>query len=315
MKCIMNIKTYLVLLLSVLAVAACSDWTDIEPQDIDLQDPSQQDPTLWARYLESLRQYKLESEHYLTYGVFACGAQASADESCYLRSLPDSLDFVAMDHSDRLTAYDREDIPLLQQKSTRMLYRLDYAAQADALTDANRLGAWVDEAVSTAAELQLDGFALTGIPLYGGTEAELTARREAAALIVQKLSTTGKVLVFEGDPAFLDHAGCLEQADYVVLNTAETAHAVDLKLYVSQVLQTYADRLPKERLLLAANIGSGIVNEENQQQDAVTDMTDRVVSLGHLGGLAIYSLNDDYQPVQMNYQTTRTAIQLLNPSR
>ena len=43
-------------------------------------------------------------------------------------------------------------------------------------------------------------------------------------------------------------------------------------------------------------------------------MTDRVASLGPLGGLAIYSVGDDYYQTKMHYAITRTAIQSMNPS-
>ncbi|UVQ23072.1 hypothetical protein NXX60_01720 [Bacteroides thetaiotaomicron] len=46
----------------------------------------------------------------------------------------------------------------------------------------------MDKAVATATELKLDGFAFNGLPSYGGTDAEQAARKEAARLIVSKLS-------------------------------------------------------------------------------------------------------------------------------
>lgn len=308
-------KNILFLLLAAFSLAACDDWTEIEPVEIDYKDVSKQNPELWARYMACLHDYKLESDHYIAYGSFNNGVEVSKNESAYLRSLPDSLDFVSLANAENLTAYDREDIPLLQEKSTRVLYMADYAAKMDELTDAAKLGAWLDKAVAAATELNLDGFAFTGIPLYGGTDEEQNARREAAKLIVEKLSATGKVLVFEGDPAFVANAGKLGEVDYVVLNTADIDHAVALKLYVANVLGTYGNALPKEKLLLGAKMGNKIVNEDNEKKNSVEDMTDRVASLGHLGGLAIYSLGEDYQPVQMNYQTCRTAIQLMNPSK
>lgn len=305
----------LFLLLAAFCVAACDDWTEIEPVEIDYKDASKQNPELWARYMACLHDYKLKSDHYIAYGSFDNGVEVSKNESAYLRSLPDSLDFVSLANAENITAYDREDIPLLQEKSTRVLYMADYAAKMDELTDAAKLGAWLDKAVAAATELNLDGFAFTGIPLYGGTDEEQNARREAAGLIVEKLSATGKALVFEGDPAFVANAGKLGEVDYVVLNTADIGHAVALKLYVANVLGNYGDALPKEKILLGAKMGNKIVDEDNKKQNSVEDMTDRVASLGHLGGLAIYSLGDDYLPEQMNYQTCRTAIQMMNPSK
>lgn len=302
----------LLVLLTLALPTACSDWNDIEPVNIDPQHPKDQNPELWARYMESLRVYKQERPHYITYGSFNNGAEQSKNEGAYLRSLPDSLDIVTLANPENITSYDREDIPTLQEKSTRVLYLVDYAAKMTELTDATALGSWLDKAVATANELHLDGFAFNGLPLYGGTDAEQAARKEAARLIVSKLSAVNKMLVFEGDPAFVN-ANDLDKLDYVVMNTAGIESAVSLKIYVANVISTYA--LPKEKLLLAAKMGTKIVDEENVKQDAVTDMIGRVVSLGPLGGLAIYALGDDYYQTSMNYQSCRTAIQKMNPSK
>ena len=109
------------------------------------------------------------------------------------------------------------------------------------------------------------------------------------------------------------NADDLDKLDYVVMNTAGIESAVSLKIYVANVISTYA--LPKGKLLLAAKMGIKIVDEENVKQDAVTDMIGRVVPLGPLGGLAIYALGDDYYQASMNYQSCRTAIQKMNPSK
>ena len=302
----------LFLLLILILSASCSDWNDIEAVDIDPQHAKDQNPELWARYMESLRIYKQERTHYITYGSFYNRTEQPKNEGAYLRSVPDSLDIVTLANSENITAYDREDIPSLQEKSTRVLYLVDYAKKMTELADAAALSTWLDKAVATATELKLDGFAFNGLPSYGGTDAEQAARKEAARLIVSKLSAFGKTLVFEGDPAFVDAAD-LSKLDYVVLNTTDIENAVNLKLHVVNILETYA--LSKEKLLLAAKIGGKLTDEDLNKLDAVTEMTNRVISLGPLGGLAIYALGDDYYQAKMNYQTSRMAIQTMNPSK
>lgn len=302
----------LLIVISSILFFCCSEWNDIESIDIDPRYAKEQNPELWAQYMESLRIYKQERPHYITYGSFVNGIEQSKNEGAYLRSLPDSLDIVALANPENITAYDREDILGLQEKSTRVLYLVDYIAKMAELPDVAALGAWLDKVVATVAELNLDGFAFNGLPLYGGAEAEQAARKEAARLIVSKLSPVGKMLVFEGDLAFVDVAD-LSKLDYAVLNTTDIGTAVNLKLHVMNVLETYA--LPKEKLLLAAKIGALFLDEENVKQDAVMEMTNRVVSLGPLGGLAIYALGDDYYQAKMNYQVCRTVIQTMNPAR
>ena len=49
-----------------LAAAACSDWTETEAVEQQVQRPADQDPAFWAEYTAALREYK-QSEHFLTY--------------------------------------------------------------------------------------------------------------------------------------------------------------------------------------------------------------------------------------------------------
>lgn len=305
---------YGLLLMTFVLPVACSDWNEPEPANLDINSAKDQNPELWTRYMQVLHVYK-QSKHYVTYARFDNSTEKPVNEGNYLRSLPDSLDIVTLSSPDRISDYDREDIPLLQEKSTRVLYLVDYATQAANLTDVTALGAWLDKAVATANELKLDGFAFTGIPLYSGTDAEMAAHKEKSRLIVSKLSAAvgqDKLLVLEGNPAFVDDAD-LDNLNYVVLNTADLTNITDLKLQVVGILANGV--LPKDKLLLAARMGELITDEASIKQDAVTLMTDRVVSLGPLGGLGIYAIGKDYYSPKMNYEITRTAIQLMNPSK
>lgn len=314
MKTIVNnlLRCTLLLMISVLP-AACSEWNEPESVNLDINSAKDQNPELWARYMQVLHTYK-QSKHYITYARFDNSLDKSVNEGNYLRSLPDSIDIVTLSNPDKLSDYDLEDIPLLQEKSIRVLYLVDYAVQATEIDNVATLGIWLDKIIATVNELKLDGFAFTGIPLYSGTDAELVAHKEKSRLLVSKLSAAvgqEKLLVFEGNPAFVDAAD-LSKLDYVVLNTADLTNVTDLKLQVAGVI---GNGLPKDNLLLAARIGGLISDENSVKQEAVTLMTDRVASLGSLGGLGIYSIGDDYYSPRMNYEITRTAIQLMNPSK
>ena len=180
------------------------------------------------------------------------------------------------------------------------------------LPDEAALGAWLDKAVSTVAKLKMDGFAFSGIPLYGGTDIEQAARKASARLIVSKLSATGKALVFEGDPSFVDAAD-MEKLDYVVLNTADIERAVALKLFVANTLEMHTT-LSKTQLILATKMNGKLADEDGKWHNAVLEIPNRVVGLGPLGGMAIYSIGEDYYQPEKNYHTCRTAIQTMNPS-
>lgn len=227
----------LLFLTAFLLPVACDDWNEPEIVDIDINSAKEQNPELWARYMQALRTYK-QSKHYLSYAHFDNSPEKSLNEGSYLRALPDSLDIVTLGNSHQISDYDREDIPLLQEKSIRVLYLIDYVAHASSLTDITALNSWLDKEIATSAELNLDGFAFTGLPLYNGTDAELASYKEKSRLIVSKLSTaTGqdKLLVLEGNPAFVDEAD-FDKLNYIVLNTAELTNVTDLKLQVTGIL-------------------------------------------------------------------------------
>ena len=164
----------LLFLTAFLLPVACDDWNEPEIVDIDINSAKEQNPELWARYMQALRTYK-QSKHYLSYAHFDNSPEKSLNEGSYLRALPDSLDIVTLGNSHQISDYDREDIPLLQEKSIRVLYLIDYVAHASSLTDITALNSWLDKEIATSAELNLDGFAFTGLPLYNGTDAELAS--------------------------------------------------------------------------------------------------------------------------------------------
>ena len=118
---IANIFTHLFLLLALLATASCSDWTDQKTVDIDPQHAKEQNPELWARYMETLRTYR-QSKHFVTYGSFDNSAEKSKNEGDYLRSLPDSLDIVTPTHPESLTVgANREISPCTKQSAKKCM--------------------------------------------------------------------------------------------------------------------------------------------------------------------------------------------------
>ena len=157
MKTIINKLLTCGLLLATFALhTACSDWNEPEAVDLNINSAKEQNPELWARYIQVLRSYK-QSKHFITYARFDNSTENPVNEGSYLRSLPDSMDIVTLSHSDKISDYDRRDIPLLQEKSTRILYLVDFAAQASNLADAGALNNWLDKAITAAADLNLDG--------------------------------------------------------------------------------------------------------------------------------------------------------------
>lgn len=288
---------------------SCNDWTDAEPIGQNVERPQEQDPALWAKYTAALREYK-QSEHFLIYARLHNSPEPATSEKDFMRCLPDSLDFVSLTNADNFSKYDAEDMSVMREKGIKVLYQVDYAGRSEELSDATKLGAYLEQVIAAVAANGLDGYSFTGIP-----NASVPARAEAAALIVSKLSaakTDGQVLVFEGNPLFVADAD-RAKVDYFVLDTETTTNATELKLQVRNATEYAA--VPAEKLLLAAAAGAPLNDEESVEQVAITEMAGRVVSLGPLCGLAAYDIDNDYYDLDMNYKVIRNAIQTLNPSK
>lgn len=296
-----------ILLLACMFAAACTDWTENEAVDLRTTRPSDENPDLVARYRKALRDYKVR-EHFLVIAHFDNAPAVATGERDFMRGLPDSLDMVLLTNADNFSKYDAEDMPIMREKGTKVIYRIDYAARMDEFADAASLGAYLDQVVASVKEHGMDGYSFTGIPREGDP-----ARAEAAALLVSKLAAEdNKVVIFEGDPTFVAVAD-RAKIDYFVLNTEATDNVTEVKMQVARAL-SYAG-IPAAKLLLAADVAAPILDEEKEEQNAVVELMGRVVSLGPLCGLAVHNPQRNYYSAERNYPLVCEAIQTLNPSK
>ena len=193
----------------------------------------------------------------------------------------------------------------MHEKGTRVLYQVDYAARKAEFSGETALKTYLDGVIAAVAVNGLDGYSFTADPLDAVATATIVATLSAA-------KTDGQLLVYEGNPLFVAEAD-RAKLDYVVLDTEATTDITTLKLQVVNATG-YAGIAP-ERLLLAAAAGAPLYDEDVVEHAAITEMAERVVSLGPLAGLAAYDIDNDYYDVERNYPLLSDAIQLLNPSK
>lgn len=287
-----------------LAAVSCSDWTEMETVDNTVSKPWEQDPALWADYTAALRAYK-QSEHYLSYArLYNSPAQATSEQD-FMRCLPDSLDIVTLTNADNFSAYDAEDMAVMREKGTRVLYQVDYAGRKAEFADAAALKTYLDGVIAAVAAHGLDGYSFTADPLDAAATASIVSTLSAA-------KADGQLLVFEGNPlsvAAADRA----KLDYVVLDTETAENTTDVRLQVLNATG-YAG-IPANRLLLAAEIDAPLQDADRTEYAAVALMARCVVEYGPLAGFAAYNIAGDYYHADRNYSTIREAIQTLNPSK
>lgn len=284
--------------------ASCSDWTETEAIENTVYKPWEQDPALWADYTAALRAYK-QSEHYLSYArLYNSPAQATSEQD-FMRCLPDSLDIVTLTNADNFSAYDAEDMAVMREKGTRVLYQVDYAGRKAEFADAAALKTYLDGVIASVAANGLDGYSFTADPLDAAATASIVATLSAA-------KTDGQLLVFEGNPLSVAAAD-RDKLDYVVLDTEKVENTTDVRLQVLNATG-YAG-IPANRLLLAAEIDAPLQDADRTEYAAVALMARCVVEYGPLAGFAAYNIAGDYYHADRNYSTIREAIQTLNPSK
>lgn len=290
--------------MALLLGASCSDWTETENIDNTVLKPWEQDPALWADYTAALRAYKA-SEHYLSYARLHNSPSPAASEQDFMRCLPDSLDIVTLTNADNFSAYDAEDMAAMHEKGTKVLYQVDYAARKADFADAAALKTYLDGVIAAVAANGLDGYSFTTDPLDAAATATIVATLSAAR-------SDGQLLVFEGNPLSVAEAD-RAKLDFVVLDTEKAENTTEVLLQVLNATG-YAGIAP-EKLLLAAEIDAPLQDADRTEYAAVELMARCVVEYGPLAGFAAYNIAGDYYHAEMNYQTIRTAIQTLNPSK
>lgn len=284
--------------------ASCSDWTETENIDNTVLKPWEQDSALWADYTAALRAYKA-SEHYLSYARLHNSPSPAASEQDFMRCLPDSLDIVTLTNADNFSAYDAEDMAAMHEKGTKVLYQVDYAARKAEFSGEAALKTYLDGVIAAVAANGLDGYSFTTDPLDAAATATIVATLSAAR-------SDGQLLVFEGNPLSVAEAD-RAKLDFVVLDTEKAENTTEVQLQVLNATG-YAGIAP-EKLLLAAEIDAPLQDADRTEYAAVELMARCVVEYGPLAGFAAYNIAGDYYHAEMNYQTIRTAIQTLNPSK
>lgn len=287
-----------------LTAVSCSDWTEMETVDNTVSKPWEQDPALWSDYTAALRAYK-QSEHYLSYArLYNSPAQATSEQD-FMRCLPDSLDIVTLTNADNFSAYDAEDMAVMREKGTRVLYQVDYAGRKAEFADAAALKTYLDGVIAAVAAHGLDGYSFTADPLDAAATATIVATLSAAR-------SDGQLLVFEGNPLSVAEAD-RAKLDFVVLDTEKAENTPEVQLQVLNATG-YAG-IPANRLLLAAEIDAPLQDADRTEYAAVERMARCVVEYGPLAGFAAYNIAGDYYHADRNYSTIRAAIQTLNPSK
>lgn len=276
-----------------LVLAACD--AGIEPIDQEVRTLDAWNAAEWAAYAEGLRAYKA-GDHYVTYACFDNAPERIESEKNCIRSLPDSLDAVIL--RNPLSDFDREDIPELHKRSTRVLATAECSDPATAL---QRLDATLQEIASS----DLDGVV---IRYSGAVTAEASAIEPAVAQRLGALS--GKMLVFEGNASFIaaENRGLY---DLYLLDATSAGDIFTVENAVDYLTGYYG--IEAGRVLPLVSLTGTLADERGTSQPAPTKISETIQSR-RLAGMAFDGVSADYYSLTGNYSRLRAAIDLLNPA-
>ena len=160
-----------------------------------------------------------------------------------MRCLPDSLDIVTLTNADNFSKFDAEDMDVMREKGTKVLYQVDYAARAEEFADMQALDAYLDRVVAAVAANGMDGYSFTTDPLA----------TDATARIVEKFAAAkseGQLLVFEGNPLSLAAAD-RPKVDFIALDSFSEPQTTTIVKDEVDLLVSTPEQAFLECLLLA----------------------------------------------------------------
>lgn len=124
-----------IILFSIVAAAAfvsCGDANEPEAQEVTVNGFKERDPEGYAAYTAALRQWKA-SPHQIVCARLDNAPDRPVSERDFLRSVPDSVDFVTMRNSAALSDFDVEDMQLVRSDfGTRVLYYVTSPSEVQA---------------------------------------------------------------------------------------------------------------------------------------------------------------------------------------
>lgn len=275
-----------------LGATACSDWNEPEAREPQVNSFKERDPQGYADYTAALRRWK-QTPHQISVALFDNAPEVSVSERDFLRSLPDSLDFVVMRHAARLTKYDRDDMKLVRTDfGTRVLYRLDCAT------------ATPDKWSAAAAAVKTGQFDGVVIASSATPDASLLDALVTAA-------GSGATLMFEGSPSVLTGQMVPLFSHFIIdATSAKDAYDIDMAVRLAALAVD-----PASLLLCVAPSGQ-ITDHSGVTRNAPAGAAVAAMTASPaLAGIAITDISADYYDADIIYKRTRGAIQTLNPAQ
>ena len=326
-----------------LAMAACSDWTEIQGVNIKQQDPATTNPELQATYLQNLRNYK-QGDHKVVYAWFDNSEKTPFSRGQHLTAVPDSIDVISLMHPDNLADFELKEMQSIRtDKGTKVVYTVSYetirssydnmvkeeTAKNEAYVAPDFLPI-LKEATKKALTLSdtynYDGIIVgyKGMSILHMTEAEKALYTSYQQAFLGEITTwqgthKDKMIVFEGNPQNLLNKELLKSCKHIVLNTADITSASMLSVQARLAADV---NVPAEKFVAVARTTSlDSTDKKTGYYDgtlvAITEAAYWVMTPESgftKAGLGIYNVQNGYYNPNNVYQFVKQAINIMNPA-
>ncbi len=336
-----RIRALLMTVCTLVAMTACSEWTEQEGIDISHPSVEETNPELYAKYLAALNAYK-ESKHQVVYAWFDNSLKENIPSRSHLIcDIPDSVDIVTLMSPNALTQDELKDLATIRTKGTKVIFEIDYKAireQFETLSAEDPEADWtsymereVDTQLAWVEKYGYDGvtvcyvnMALNYVPDAEKEAFEAIQKAFFAKFSVWKNAHADKILCFNGSAETLIDKSILGHCRYILLNTLNATSQQELTVTAMNMLR---EEVPTDRFIAvvrpfstdATDLKTGYFTAADGSSVSAILEAARWTAMPdvHFGkvGLGIYAINNDYYNSAMVYAYTRKAIALLNPSR
>ncbi|MDR2816190.1 MAG: glycoside hydrolase family 18 [Proteiniphilum sp.] len=321
-----NIKKYAGLLIGIAFIFSCSDWTDIEP--LDLQKPIKKS----EEYYQNLRAYKA-SDHQVAFGWFGGWNPDAPSMSRSLASIPDSVDIISIWGDNKVdTEAKKKDLEYVREKyGTKVAFTIFAHDLPKEYKDSDEgIRQYAKDIAAKVFEYSYDGLDLDYEPGYAGytfyfmDKAKMEVFVKTLGEILGPKSGSGKLLIIDGVPGYLN-TGLNEYFDYGVVQSYYSYGYTDLQ---NRFMQARAVGWKPEQYIFTEDFeqhwsdgGPEFRQRDNSYVRSLDGMANFQIELTIDGktalyrkmGCGAYHMEYDYNNTP-NYKYLRQAIQIMNPA-
>lgn len=321
-----KIKQYIGLLLFSMVVLSCSDWTETDP--LTIQNPFEKT----EEYYQNLRAYKA-SDHQIAFGWFGGWNPEAPSMSKSLISIPDSVDVISIWGDYKVdTDAKKADLKYVQEKyGTKVTFTIFAHDLPEEYEDSDEgIRQYAKDVAARVFENGYDGLDLDYEPGFAGytfyfmNKAKMQVFVEALGEVLGPKSQSGKLLIIDGVPGYLN-PGLNEYFDYGVVQSYYSSGYTDLQNRFNSARNV--GWRPEQYIFTEdfekhwSDGGANFKQRDNTSVRSLEGMANFQIQLTIDGetamyrkkGCGTYHMEYDYNNTP-SYKYLRQAIQLMNPA-